>query len=98
MAGVRGVPTRRCTCSGLRPCRRSPRRLCSRSCVAGGSMPTTSLEVLLRDRIKTPIGPALLILDNQGRLRALDWEDHEMRMLALLARFYGPGLTLNAHR
>jgi methylated-DNA-[protein]-cysteine S-methyltransferase len=61
-------------------------------------MPTTSLEVLLRDRIKTPIGPALLILDDQGRLWAFDWEDHEGRMLALLARFYGPGLTLNAHR
>lgn len=41
------------------------------------------------DRLKTPIGTALLVTDGQGLLRALDWEDYEDRMLRLLALHYG---------
>ena len=41
-------------------------------------------ETLLLDRIATPIGVALLVTDEAGRLRALDWEDHEARMRRLL--------------
>jgi methylated-DNA-[protein]-cysteine S-methyltransferase len=42
------------------------------------------------DRLKTPIGMALLVSDAEGMLRALDWEDHEPRMRELLQRQYGP--------
>lgn len=41
-------------------------------------------EVLLLDRLPTPIGVALLVLDREERLRALEWEDHETRMRRLL--------------
>ena len=41
------------------------------------------------DRFGTPIGTALLVTDNEGYLRALDWLDHEARMLGLLRRHYG---------
>jgi methylated-DNA-[protein]-cysteine S-methyltransferase len=36
------------------------------------------------DRLKTPIGVALLVTDDEGVLRALDWEDYEPRMRELL--------------
>ena len=36
------------------------------------------------DRLDTPIGVALLVTDDDGMLRALDWEDHEPRMRELL--------------
>ena len=42
------------------------------------------------DRLKTPIGTALLVSDADGVLRALDWEDFEPRMTELLRRQYGP--------
>ena len=41
------------------------------------------------DRLKTPIGTALLVSDDEGHLRALDWSDHEARMHRLLQRHYG---------
>jgi methylated-DNA-[protein]-cysteine S-methyltransferase len=41
------------------------------------------------DRLKTPIGTALLVSDADGVLRALDWEDHEPRMKQLLRLQYG---------
>ncbi|CCE06296.1 O-6-alkylguanine-DNA:cysteine-protein methyltransferase [Bradyrhizobium sp. STM 3843] len=41
------------------------------------------------DRLSTPIGAALLVTDDDGVLRALDWEDHTPRMLDLLRRHYG---------
>ena len=41
------------------------------------------------DRLKTPIGTALLVSDADGVLRALDWEDHEPRMKQLLWLQYG---------
>ncbi len=41
------------------------------------------------DRLKTPIGTALLVSDGDGVLRALDWEDHEPRMKELLRLQYG---------
>jgi len=42
------------------------------------------MEILRLDRLKTPIGAALLVTDGDGVLRALDWEDHEKRMRELL--------------
>jgi len=48
-----------------------------------------SPERLLLDRLSTPIGEALLVTDEAGRLRALDWSDYEARMADLLRRHYG---------
>jgi methylated-DNA-[protein]-cysteine S-methyltransferase len=45
------------------------------------------------DRLRTPIGIALLVTDAGGVLRALDWEEYEPRMRQLLRLQYG-GLTL----
>lgn len=44
---------------------------------------------LLIDRVETPIGELLLVADRSGRLRAVDWNDYEPRMLRLLERHYG---------
>ena len=41
------------------------------------------------DRIATPIGAALLVTDESGALRALDFHDYEPRMLRLLRNHYG---------
>ena len=50
---------------------------------------------LLIDRIETPIGELLLVADEAGKLRALDWADYEDRMLRMLRRHYGKnGFTL----
>ena len=40
------------------------------------------------DRIPTPIGVMRTIVDQQQRLRILDWEDHEDRMLRLFRLHY----------
>lgn len=44
---------------------------------------------LLVDRIVTPIGELLIVSDREGNLRAIDWTDHEARMLRLLLIHYG---------
>lgn len=41
------------------------------------------------DRLATPIGTMLLVTDDDGVLRALDFEDHETRMKELLRLHYG---------
>ena len=46
-------------------------------------------EYLVIDRLETPIGGALLAVDEDGYLRALDWEDYGERQTRLLARFAG---------
>jgi methylated-DNA-[protein]-cysteine S-methyltransferase len=46
-------------------------------------------ELFSLDRLQTPIGLALLVTDAQGALRALDWEDYELRMRELLRQQYG---------
>lgn len=43
------------------------------------------------DRLETPIGEMLLVTDAAGKVRALDWNDYEPRMRALLDRHYGKG-------
>jgi methylated-DNA-[protein]-cysteine S-methyltransferase len=40
------------------------------------------------ERCNTPTGRMLLVNDDEGRLRALDWEDHEERMQKLMRRYY----------
>lgn len=42
-------------------------------------------------RIGTPVGPMLIAVDDQDRLRVLDWESHAERMERLIDRYYGPG-------
>jgi methylated-DNA-[protein]-cysteine S-methyltransferase len=52
---------------------------------------------LLIDRVETPIGELLLVADEAGKLRALDWSDYEERMLRLLRLHYGKsGFKLEA--
>ena len=41
------------------------------------------------DRIETPVGTVLLVTDDAGAVRALDFVDYEPRMMRLLARHYG---------
>jgi methylated-DNA-[protein]-cysteine S-methyltransferase len=44
---------------------------------------------LLVDRLPTPIGELAIVADRDGRLRAVDWTDHEARLRRLLDRYYG---------
>jgi methylated-DNA-[protein]-cysteine S-methyltransferase len=46
-------------------------------------------ERLRLDRLPTPIGEALIVTDEAGRLRAFDWADHESDMVRRLRRHYG---------
>src|ERR1700730_17065533 len=54
-------------------------------------------ETFNLDRLVTPIGVALLVSDQDGVLRALDWEDYEPRMKELLRLQYG-AVVLNEAR
>jgi methylated-DNA-[protein]-cysteine S-methyltransferase len=46
---------------------------------------------LLIDRLDTPIGEMLIVMDHEGYLRAVDWVDHEARMQRLLTKQCGQG-------
>lgn len=46
-------------------------------------------ERFLVDHLSTPIGPALVVTDEDGALRAFDWEDHVERIKGLLRLQYG---------
>jgi len=46
-------------------------------------------ETYSLERIATPTGVMLMVTDPHHRLRALDWEDREPRMLRLLRLHYG---------
>jgi methylated-DNA-[protein]-cysteine S-methyltransferase len=48
-----------------------------------------SVQTFSLERVATPTGPMLIVTDDEQRLRALDWEDHEPRMMKLLHRYYG---------
>lgn len=52
-------------------------------------MRAQSPERLVLDRLDTPIGVALMAVDEGGYLRAFDWEDYGERQAQLLARFSG---------
>jgi methylated-DNA-[protein]-cysteine S-methyltransferase len=52
-------------------------------------MPAKPLESFAVDRLETPIGPALVVTDADGALRAFDWEDHAARIRELLRLQYG---------
>ena len=48
-------------------------------------MPVARPEVLVLDRLATPIGELLAATDEDGVLRAVDWQDYEPRMRRLMA-------------
>lgn len=52
-------------------------------------MRNTPPETLTLDRVATPVGEVLLVTDEQGAVRALDFADYEGRMLRLLRRHCG---------
>jgi hypothetical protein len=47
------------------------------------------LQIFFLERIDTPTGRMLIVTDDEQRLRAVDWEDHERRIQKLLRRHYG---------
>lgn len=49
--------------------------------------PLPALDFLV-DRLPTPVGELVVVADRDGRLRAVDWTDHEDRMLGLLRTQY----------
>jgi methylated-DNA-[protein]-cysteine S-methyltransferase len=48
-------------------------------------------ETFRLSRIPTPVGDMLIAVDEQDRLRVLDWNSHYERMVRLMERYYGPG-------
>ncbi|MBF6599161.1 MAG: methylated-DNA--[protein]-cysteine S-methyltransferase [Dehalococcoidia bacterium] len=50
------------------------------------------------DRLPTPIGTALVLTDEEGCVRAFDWDDHEARVQRLLRSHYGDAITAHAGR
>ena len=42
------------------------------------------------ERLATPIGELMILLDEHGRLRGVDWSDHAERLRTLLRRQYRP--------
>ena len=44
---------------------------------------------MVLERLATPIGELLVVLDNDGTVRAVDWSDHWARFQRLLRRHYG---------
>jgi methylated-DNA-[protein]-cysteine S-methyltransferase len=54
---------------------------------------------LFTDRMDTPIGELILVADGEGRLRAVEWTDHEERLPRALRLHRGEGgLTLEPKR
>ena len=56
-------------------------------------MPDAQPETLILDRVATPVGEVLLVTDEAGAVRALDFADYEERMTRLLAR-HAPGAVV----
>ncbi len=50
---------------------------------------TAPSQTFMLDRLTTPIGTMLLVTDDDGNLRALDFEDYEARMMELLRLQHG---------
>ncbi|MDP1873770.1 methylated-DNA--[protein]-cysteine S-methyltransferase [Phenylobacterium sp.] len=52
-------------------------------------MTKTPPDRLFVAALPTPLGPAQIVFDEVGRLRAFDWDSHQARMERLLRRHYG---------
>jgi methylated-DNA-[protein]-cysteine S-methyltransferase len=48
-----------------------------------------TIQTFFVEHLETPTGRMRVVTDDERRLRALDWEDHEPRMQDLLRRHYG---------
>jgi methylated-DNA-[protein]-cysteine S-methyltransferase len=60
---------------------------------------TDSTLHLRIDRVASPLGALLVVCDGAGRLRAIDFHDHEARLHRLLRTHYGDdGFALTAGR
>ena len=46
-------------------------------------------EIFLLEHLETPTGCMRIVTDETGALRAVDWDDHEARMMKLLERHCG---------
>jgi methylated-DNA-[protein]-cysteine S-methyltransferase len=55
---------------------------------------TDTVRALRIDRMLTPIGEALLVTDEAGRLRALDWAEKETRLVRQMREAYAPLLPV----
>jgi methylated-DNA-[protein]-cysteine S-methyltransferase len=53
------------------------------------TMPPMTVQTFLVEHIETPTGGMRVVTDDESRLRAVDWDDHEPRMHDLLPRHYG---------
>jgi methylated-DNA-[protein]-cysteine S-methyltransferase len=51
-------------------------------------------ERLILDCVPSELGMLLVVCDAAGRVRALDFHDHEARLHRLLRRYHGDGCTL----
>ena len=49
----------------------------------------SAVQTFFAEHIDTPTGQMCIVTDDAHRLRAVDWDDHEARMLELLLRYYG---------
>jgi methylated-DNA-[protein]-cysteine S-methyltransferase len=55
---------------------------------------TSRTQRFVLERLATPLGEALMVVDERQQLRALDWDDHAGRMQRLLHIHYGADVTL----
>src|SRR5579862_1347747 len=55
----------------------------------GAEDPIMKSFVFRREHMPTPCGELIILTDEEGALRALDWSDHELRMRQLLRLHYG---------
>lgn len=46
------------------------------------------MPTFLCDRLSTPVGELLIVTDDEHRLHAIDWCDHETRLMKLLTAHY----------
>jgi methylated-DNA-[protein]-cysteine S-methyltransferase len=66
---------------------------------SAGEQSVRDIPRLQVDHLASPIGEIVLLTDDQGRLRALDWEEHEHRMRRLLSSQYrATGIQIVAGR
>ena len=56
------------------------------------------MQTFFVEHIETPTGRMRIVTDDEQRLRAVDWDDHEPRMQDLLRRHYGAELGPVARR
>lgn len=61
-------------------------------------MPDAQPETLTLDRIATPTGEVLLVTDDAGAVRALDFAGYEERMLRLLRRHWSAASLVEGGR